>query len=160
MLACCLLLTGCGPEFTTPIKWGNAQWINGSDISQTDPMKIVLGDSGEGYVRDFPQGVSEKNPERENGTCVRLTSEERYTGKISWKPEGEYAIKIEFKGSSYFVGDGRGKFGSQTWRALEFTSCGSGTAFWHLSIECGDAGTGHKEAGVPACDDAELNMRQ
>lgn len=144
-----LLLTGCGPEFRTPIRWGGGQLVGATwEESSRDPMSVELRDSGVGFVRNVPRGVAEESPF--GGTCVRDT-EDRYTGEISWHAVGDYDVEIEFEESRYALSNGPGKLGSQSWDEIRFARCGERFVFWQLGIQCGYPGPAFERRGIPSC---------
>lgn len=153
VIAVVLLLTACGPEFRTPIRWGGGQLVGATseDISR-DPMRVELRDSGVGFAEKVPRGVAEKS--QFGGTCVRDTSD-RYTGEISWRAVGDYDVEIAFEDSKYMLSNGPGRLGSQAWDEIRFAQCGERFVFWQLGIQCGYAGPTFKKLDIPACPSRE-----
>lgn len=144
-----LLLTACGPEFRTPIRWGGGQLVGAtSEEASRDSMSVELRESGIGFAEKVPRGVAEES--QFGGTCVRDTSD-RYTGQISWHAVGDYDIEIEFEDSKFTLSNGPGKFGSQSWDEIRFAQCGERFVFWQLGIQCGYAGPTFEKLGIPAC---------
>ena len=152
-LSCCLL-TGCGAEFDTPIRWAGGQFIQGATITD-DPMSLQLDSDGKGVAENLPHGVSETKTS--GGTCISVASDERYSGPINWREVDNYSIEVWFEESRYLVGDGSGKLGSQSWGELQFARCGKGAGFWQMGIVCGNPGPSYSRLNLPECDELPLN---
>lgn len=130
-------LTGCGPEFTTPIAWGESSQFVSSTYTE-DRIGVELYEGGRGYVSNMPQGKASKTSKGNH--CVDLSTDARYTGDIRWKATGENTFEVNFADSRYVVSGDIGKFGSQNWTLLQFSPCDGTHGFWQVGYRCGDPG--------------------
>ncbi|SEH55225.1 hypothetical protein SAMN04515692_101442 [Leifsonia sp. CL147] len=146
-----LSLTGCsdGRLFTETIKWKGGTFYNeGKGLIQEPlgPMTLTLRTDGTGYAVGVPRGYQEEP----GNVCIKLTSEDRYDGPVTWRKVDDYLFEISFENSRYKLTDGPGKFLAD-WTEVRIYTCNWGYEFWSMQIGCAQSGLVLRD--TPPCRD-------
>jgi hypothetical protein len=115
------------PEFTTPTAWSGGIRQIGDDSEQVT-TSVQLLDNEHATVTDFPQGTSRDT--KDGLVCLDLSTEDRYTGDVTWSNRNGFSIVLSFGDSSVVVG-ANASFGKQDWSEVGFRECAS-DALWTL----------------------------
>lgn len=132
----CVSLAGCAGSMFQ----GNAAWQGGTLINEKMrihekpdvPMQLTLRENGTGYAANIPQGKQK----RSDNVCFEVTSDELYSGEISWrKGTKNTRFEISFADSTYSFVSGPEKWRID-WSEIRLYSCNPGPEWWAMEISC------------------------
>ena len=125
-----LSLSGCsGLLFTKTVRWSGWYFYNERKHIEVpiDGMFMMLRPDGTGSAEGIPRG----NQKTADNICIEVTSEDRYTGDLTWKKVNDYRFEITFPGSRYTVTSGPSKF-VPDWAEIRIYTCNWGGEYWSL----------------------------
>jgi hypothetical protein len=90
-------------------------------------MYLALSPDGTGSAEGLPRG----HQKTAKYICIEETSEDRYTGDVTWRKVNGYRFEISFPGSKYTVVNASGKF-FPDWAEVRIYTCDGGGGYWSL----------------------------
>lgn len=139
-------LVGCSPAskapwFTAPIEWGQGytQSAQKPFPIETVSTAVRVSDGKVAQLTDFPEGTT--GTDKKGDVCLKVSSDERYTGSATWSNRDGYSIVLAFGTSSVTVTADNAGLGDQDWSGMIFNECSSGV-HWYLPVQCGNPGYG------------------
>lgn len=131
-VACCSL-TGCAGNnmFGETVSWQGGTLVNRDTDTKEEPalpMALTLRTNGTGYAENIPQG---REITIDDSICMEVTSEDLYSGNVTWKKENFGRIKISFADSEYSLGGKPDKFATN-WIEARIYNCNLGPEYWLL----------------------------
>ncbi|SEI11162.1 hypothetical protein SAMN04515692_11631 [Leifsonia sp. CL147] len=125
----CFSLVGCTGLFTKSIGWvGGTFWNERKHIQKDiEGMTLRLFPDGTGSAHGLPRG----HQKTANNICIEVTSEDRYSGDVTWQEVNDHQFEISFPGSKYTVANATGKF-VPDWAEVRIYTCNWGGEYWSL----------------------------
>ena len=134
MAVTCLALTGCSqPLFSGTNTWegDGAIYVSDRKLSperSTPPMALTLKPDGTGYAINVPHG----RPKFDDNVCIEPTSDDLYTGTVTWRNENRVSFEISFRDSRYTLVSGPEKF-HINWNEIRLYNCNPGPEYWRMT---------------------------
>lgn len=133
--------------FEQSVEWEGGALYNEENltIEESDfPMSLRLEPDGTGYGTNLPRGQQM----RPDNACIEVSSDELYTGDLTWQQSDESSFEVSFADSRYQVLDGPGKWGTD-WSEVRIYTCNWGYEYWRMQMSCAEPDLVGTE--IPTC---------